>query len=365
MSSSLLVNLATLSVQPTGLTTYSKNLFPYLRSLDPTLLVSSVFMESAAQVIDQQQCYQIPAGMTSDQGSKGHLKRLTWIQTQLPKIYQQLAANLLFSPVPEAPLAANCRHIVTVHDLIPLRFPQRFSPLTSYHRYYVPRVLNQAEHIICNSQATAEDISQFHQISASKITPIPLAYDANHFRFLNLPTQNYFLYLGRLDPYKNVQRLIAAFAAMPDRADYELWLVGPRDQRYVPALEQQIQTLELTDRVKFLDYVAYDQLPTVINQAIALVFPSLWEGFGLPVLEAMACGTPVIASNLSSIPEVTGDAALLIDPADVSAISQAMMTLARDAGACAELRRAGLVRSTQFSWEYTGQATIDVLRNYL
>lgn len=365
MSSSLLINLATLSVQPTGLTTYSKNLFPYLGSLDPTLLISSVFMESAAQVIDQQQCYQIPAGMTSDQGSKGHLKRLTWTQTQLPKIYRQLEANLLFSPVPEAPLVPNCRYIVTVHDLIPLRFPQRLSPLTSYHRHYVPRVLNQAEHIICNSAATAHDIHQFHQIPASKITPIPLAYDVKNFRFLNLPTQNYFLYLGRLDPYKNVQRLIEAFAALPDRSDYELWLVGPNDRRYTPLLAQQIQTLELSDRVKFLDYVAYDQLPTVINQAIALVFPSLWEGFGLPVLEAMACGTPVIASNLSSIPEVTGDAALLIEPTDVRAISRAMMALARDAGACAQLRRSGLVRATQFSWEYTGQATIDLLRNYL
>jgi glycosyltransferase involved in cell wall biosynthesis len=322
-------------------------------------------MESATQVIEQQQCYQIPAGMTSDQGSQGHLKRLTWTQTQLPKIYRQLEANLLFSPVPEAPLTSDCRHIVTVHDLIPLRFPQRFSPLSSYHRHYVPRVLNQAQHIICNSQATAQDISQFHQIPASKVTPIPLAYDAENFRFLNLPTHNYFLYVGRFDPYKNVQRLIEAFAIMPDRSDYELWLVGPKDRRYLPALEQRIQALELGDRVKFLDYVPYAQLPTVINQAIALVFPSLWEGFGLPVLEAMACGTPVIASNLSSIPEVTGDAALLIDPTDVNAMSQAMTTLARDAGACAQLRRSGLIRATQFSWEYTGQATIDVLRDYL
>lgn len=365
MSSSLLVNLATLSVQPTGLTTYTKNLFPYLRSLDSTFLVSSGFMESAAQLVDPHQCYQIPAGMTSDQGSQGHLKRLTWTQTQLPKIYRQLQANLLFSPVPEAPLTSDCRHIVTVHDLIPLRFSQWFAPLSSYHRYYVPQVLNQAQHIICNSVATAQDISQFHQVPTSKITPIPLAYDANNFRFLNLPTQNYFLYVGRFDPYKNVQRLIEAFAAMPDRTEYELWLVGPHDRRYVPPLAQQIQALGLTDRVKFLDYVAYEQLPTVINHAIALVFPSLWEGFGLPVLEAMACGTPVIASNLSSIPEVTGDAALLIDPTDVAAMSQTMTTLAHDAGACAELRRAGLVRATQFSWEYTGQATIDVLRRYL
>ena len=99
-----------------------------------------------------------------------------------------------------------------VHDLIALRFPKRFSPLTLYARYYMPQVLRQAQHIICNSVSTAKDIVRFYQIPAHKITPILLAHDAANFRFLDLPTQNYFLYLGRIDPYKNVQRLLTAFA---------------------------------------------------------------------------------------------------------------------------------------------------------
>lgn len=309
--------------------------------------------------------YPIPGDMTPAQGSRGHLKRLVWTQWKLSRLYHQLQAKLLFSPVPEAPLHTPCRSIVMAHDLIALRFPKAFSPLTVYARYYVPQVLHQAEHIICNSMATAKDIANFYNISPRKITPIPLACDTQTFRFLNLPRQNYFLYLGRLDPYKNVQQLLAAFAAMPHNKDYELWIAGPEDQRFQPTLQMQAQALGIATQTRFLNYVPYEQLPIVINQAIALVFPSLWEGFGLPVLEAMACGTPVIASNLASIPEVTGDAALLINPYEVTEITHAMATLANDAQTQAQLSAAGRDRASQFSWQKTGAATADILRQFL
>jgi glycosyltransferase involved in cell wall biosynthesis len=353
----LLVNLAILSNKPTGLTTYALNLFPQLRSLNPTLLTAAELPAAA--------CHPIPAHMTSDEGSRGHVRRLAWTQFRLPQIYHALKANLLFSPVPEAPLFAGCRSVVMVHDLIPLRFPKASSPLTNYARFYVPHVLKQAQHIICNSQATAQDITHFYGIASPKITPIPLAYDAANFRDLDLPTRNYFLYLGRLDPYKNVQRLIAAFAQLPNLRDYELWIAGPADRRFTPSLTTQIQALQLTAQVKFLDYVPYAELPRLINQAIALVFPSLCEGFGLPALEAMACGTPVIASNLSALPEVVGDAAILIDPYSVSAIAAAMHTIATDSVLRTQLRLASLQRVSQFSWAKTGQATIEVLQNWL
>jgi glycosyltransferase involved in cell wall biosynthesis len=352
--SQLLVNLSLLSTQPTGLTTYAANLVPYLKPLNPTLLIATSIADFS--------CHPVPSGITSDQGSKGHVKRLGWTQFQLPKIYRSHNASLLFSPVPEAPLGTHCRFIVTVHDLIPLRFPKRFSPLTFYARYYIPEVLRQAEHIICNSIATAQDIHQFYQIPGSKVTPILLAHDTKNFRFLNLPTQNYFLYLGRIDPYKNVSRLLSAFAMTTDA---ELWLAGPLDHRYIPILNAQIDQLALGDRVRFLGYLTYEDVPKVLNQAIALVFPSLWEGFGLPVLEAMACGTPVIASNLSSLPEVTGDVALLVDPTDVGAIAEAMKTLITDQQLWQKLRIESLSRASQFSWAKTGEETIAVLQRFL
>lgn len=356
-SHQLIINLSIIFSQPTGISNYAKNIFPYLTSLNPTLLTSEKY--------PNYNCYSVPNNLTPADGTKGHLNRLIWTQFQLPKIYQKLKSQLLFSPIPEAPLYTNCRFIVMSHDMIPLRFPKRFSPLTPYHLYYVPQVLNQAQHIICNSHATAKDLVDFFHIPSNKITPIPLAYDSSHFQFLNLPTRNYFLYIGRQDPYKNLQRLITAFSALPNRNDYELWLAGPDDQRYSPLLEIQTQELGINHLVKFLNYVPYDELPIIINQAIALVFPTLWEGFGLPVLEAMACGTPVITSNISSLPEVAGDGAILINPYHIEEITAAMKMIINDSETRKQLSEKGLKRVNQFSWEKTGLATVEVLKQYL
>jgi len=363
LSHPLLVNLSFLITKPTGLTTYAANLFPHLQPLNPTLLISHHAPHPTP--LAPHKCYPVPPNLTPEQGTKGHLRRLLWTQLQLPRIYKELRSQLLFSPIPEAPLYTNCRYIITVHDLIPLRFPKPFSPLTPYHRYYIPQVLAQAQHILCNSTATAEDITHFFNIPASKITPILLAYDANNFRWLNLPKRNYFLYIGRHDPHKNLQRLIAAFAELPSCRDYELWLAGSADQRYTPRLKADVDQLGITNQVKFLEYVPYDQLPTLINQAIALVFPSLWEGFGLPVLEAMACGTPVVTSNLSSLPEVAGDAALLVNPYNRGEITAAMQAIATHSELRSRLSSLGISRASQFSWVKTGLATVEVLSHYL
>jgi glycosyltransferase involved in cell wall biosynthesis len=356
-SNQLIINLSILFSQPTGISNYAKNLFPYLKSLNPTLLTTENYPDF--------NCYPVPNNLTPADGTKGHLRRLLWTQFQLPEIYQNLKSQLLFSPIPEAPLYTNCRFVVTAFDMIPLRFSKRFSPLTTYHKYYTPEVFKQAEHIICISESTANDIIQFYQIPSHKITPILLAGDNSHFQFLNLPTRNYFLYVGRQDPYKNLQRLITAFSALPHRNDYELWLAGPYDKRYSPLLEIQTQELGISHLVKFLNYVSYDELPIIINQAIALVFPSLWEGFGLPVLEAMACGTPVITSNVSSLPEVAGDAAILINPYNPGEITAAMTTIINDSETRKQLSEKGLKRANQFSWEKTGLATVEVLKQYL
>ncbi|HYW18962.1 MAG TPA: glycosyltransferase family 1 protein [Nodularia sp. (in: cyanobacteria)] len=359
-SNQLIINLSILLPQATGISNYAKNICPYLKSLEPTLL--------KAQKASELNCYPVPNNLTPAQGTKGHLRRLLWTQFQLPQIYKNLKSRLLFSPLPEAPLNSNCRFVVMSHDLIPLRFPKRFSPLTPYHRYYIPQVLKQAQHIICNSQATAQDIIDFYQIPASKITPIPLAYDREHFRPIKEKkgdSQRYFLYLGRHDPYKNLHRLIAAFAALPNRGKYELWLAGPIDGRYTPALKGQVAELGITEQVKFLNYVSYPELPKIINGAIALVFPSLWEGFGFPVLEAMACGTPVITSNLSSLPEVAGEAAILINPYNIAEMTEAMRIIAEDMEVRSHLSTQGINRANQFSWEKTGLATAEVLSRYL
>lgn len=359
----LLINLSSVGAKHTGLVNYALNLIPHLQmggiiALSKTAAVSDCALLNSDFVLFDR----IPSNMSADRGTKGHLRRLLWNQFQLAKLQKDLRSRLLFSPIPEAPLFTNCRYVVTAHDLIPLRFPKRNSPLTYYSRYYVPQVLKQAQHILCNSTATAQDLTAFFGISARRITPIPLAYDANHFQFHNLPTRNYFLYIGRNDPHKNLRRLIAAFAALPDR-DVELWLAGAADPRLDPILRDQAKKLGAIDRLKILDYVPYADLPILLNQAIALVFPSLWEGFGLPVLEAMACGAPVITSNLSALPEVAGDAAILIDPYQTAEITSAMQRVL-DEKTRSDLRSAGLARVKQFSWAKTGQQTTEILQKY-
>lgn len=367
---SLLVNLSFLIAKPTGHTAYAVNLLPHLQTLNPTLLISPTKTGMVSNTgMTLPYAYQfVPANLTPEQGTKGHLRRLVWTQMQLPHIYQKLHSRLLFSPIPEAPLYTNRRYIVTVHDFIPLRFKRR-SLLTPYHRYYIPQVLNQAQHIICNSNATAVDIIDFCHIPASKITPIPLAYDADHFRMSAEPGEAvpkpYFVYIGRHDPHKNLSGIIAAFAAMSGCRDYELWLAGTPDGRYTPKLKAQIEYLGITQQVKFLDYVTYSQLPRLLKNAIALVFPSLWEGFGLPVLEAMACGTPVITSNISSLPEVAGDAAILVNPYNTEEITAAMQAISTDSKLRSHLSTLGLIRANQFSWQKTGLATVEILTRFL
>jgi len=354
---SLLINLAFLLPEPTGITTYAAQIYPRLQALDPTLLIP--------QAKPSYRYHLVPTHMTSAQGLLGHGRRLLWTQRQLPEIYRQLGSRLLFSPLPEAPLGTNCRFVVMVHDLIPLRFPSPLSPLTYYYRYYLPRILDQAEHILCNSMATARDLGRFFGIAAHKISPILLAYDREHFRPLGESTQPYFLYLGRLQPYKNLQRLITAFAALELGPEYELWISGHPDRRFLNRYQRQVRQLGLSNRVKFLGYVPYSQLPQLLNRAIVLVFPSLWEGFGLPVLEAMACGTPVITSDRGALPEVVGDAALTVNPYLISGLTQAMGRVATEPQLRSDLRRAGLARAKNFSWEQTAQATLEVLQSFV
>ncbi len=357
--SQLLLNFSVLMAKSTGISVYANNLLPAFQSLDPILFSVKPVLGFRAQ--------KIPAGLSPDFGYRGHLKRLCWVQQDLSRQYHQTNDGLIFSPLPEAPLYSGCRYVVTAHDVIPLRFPQYFPfHLVSYFRHYVGQVMTQAEHIICNSVATAQDISRFFKVPTSKITPILLAYDLQHFQHSSYPVSNYFLYLGRQDTYKNLARLIAAFGQIYKRqGEIELWLVGPKDSRYTPALMGQIQSLGISHRVRFLDYVAYERLPELLGGAIALALPSLWEGFGLPVLEAMACGTPVITANISALPEVAGDAALLVDPYSVSEIADAMHSVVIDTQLRQQLREAGIERARQFSWEKTGQQTVEVLKRFM
>lgn len=353
----LAINLSHISAEPTGLSNYATNITPHLQSLNPTLLSHSSKVFGGKQHL-------IPSGMGADYGAKGHIKRLAWTQYLLPRTYKKLDCSLLFSPIPEAPLFSKIRYVVTAHDLIPLRFAPKTSRLRLYFSHYVRLVLESAEHILCNSQATAAELTSFYGLRSSKMTVTLLAHSNQCLSPLGLPPKNYFLHIGRHDSHKNIVRLVESFAKVASRQDYELWLVGSQE-KYSSAIRQLASELAVSEKIKLMNYVPEDQLNEVINQAIALVFPSLWEGFGLPVLEAMTCGIPVITSNLSALPEVAGDAAILIDPYSVDEIADAMRVIATDTQLRQQLREAGLARSQQFTWEKTGYQTVEVLKQFM
>ncbi|MFQ3661823.1 MAG: glycosyltransferase family 1 protein, partial [Chloroflexaceae bacterium] len=173
----------------------------------------------------------------------------------------------------------------------------------------------------------------------------------------------YFLYIGTIQPRKNLTRLIEAFAhAGPD--DALLVIAGRRGWLSEPIV-RRVAELGLTNRVRFPGYVPDADLPALLSGALAFVFPSLYEGFGMPVLEAMACGAPVLTSTTSALPEVAGDAALLVDPCDTDAIAAALRRLAADAPLRASLRARGLVRAADFTWERCARKTLDVLMGCL
>ncbi|MGF1522354.1 MAG: glycosyltransferase family 4 protein [Leptolyngbyaceae cyanobacterium] len=358
MQHTLNVNLSFLASQPTGISNYALNIVPALRSLSPQLFTPFSVAPYSAEAH-----HFLSPQMSTDCGRRGHIHRLLWLQFGSQAAFPSAKTALTFTPLPEAPLWRNSRYITTAHDTIPLRFPAGSGLLNQYFKYYVPHVLRRAEHVICDSKTTAADIMDAYDIPLQRVTPIYLGYDKTAFRPLALPTQNYFLYVGLHSPHKNLIRLIQAFGQLQHR-ETELWIAGSGNARYTPQLEACVAEWGLGDRVRFLGYVPQADLPRLINQALAFVFPSLWEGFGLPILEAMACGTPVITSNCASMPEVAGEAALLINPYQVPELTQAMENICRDASLQKELCRQGLERVKQFSWAKTGAATAEILRAF-
>ncbi len=186
----------------------------------------------------------------------------------------------------------------------------------------------------------------------------------SHASRFSLP-RDYLLYLGSNKPHKNLVRLVEAWrivvASGVQAADVPLVIAGAWDARY-PEARQRVDTLGLADRVLFLGPVADADLPALYAGARAFVFPSLYEGFGLPVLEAMACGAPVICADGSSLPEVAGEAALLVDARDVEALATAIRRVLADADLAGELRRRGVQQAARFSWAQTAQRTLEVYR---
>ena len=348
-----LFNGSYLGSRPTGIGVVARDL---VNALDPALVP---LLDPLAG--GRPGSLPIPAKLSPEHGRRGHLARLLWTQNQLPRLLRASGAPLLLSPLPEAPLLRGVRSVVLAHDLLPLRYPQ-FSPLLAYHLAYVPLVLHRAVRVLCNSEATAREVHGRLGIPARCLVPIRLGFDPGRLRPLGLERQPFLLVLGRHDPHKNLGLLLRAFAAVRDPArELRLKLVGPHDDRYTPELQRLAAELGIGDRCDWIAWVSDEERLELLNRCRALVLVSLWEGFGLPALEAMACGAPVIAARAGALPEVVGDAALLVDPRSPAEIADAISRIDREPALAQGLSAAGPARANLFGWESAAREVMDLL----
>jgi glycosyltransferase involved in cell wall biosynthesis len=286
-------------------------------------------------------------------------------QLAVPMDLRREGIDLFHAPHYVLPPLTPCRSVVTIHDCIHLQFPQYLPNRLGYA--YARTALWIAAHrsarVLTVSEASKRDILKYFNIPAGKIDVIynaiderfgqePSAEDVSRVKERYQLNDPYVLYAGNIKPHKNLERLIEAFHLLRrEGADQvKLLIIGDEISKYA-TLRRAVHRYKLHQHVRFFGFVPDRTLAVLYRLAAVFVFPSLYEGFGLPPLEAMASGTPVITSNVSSLPEVVGDAALLIDPYDPIAIEQAMRRVLGDAALRADLRQRGLARVKEFSWD--------------
>ncbi|MCL5257103.1 MAG: glycosyltransferase family 4 protein [Chloroflexi bacterium] len=296
-----------------------------------------------------------------------------WTHVRLSAALVSQRPDIVFIPAHVLPAVCPARSVVTLHDLGYVHFPKAHTwPSRLYLQASTWFSARYASHVITISEASKRDIMRYCGVPAGKISVIYHGYDQSY-RPLEAPRaapvagkyaidSSYFIHVGTLQPRKNIPRLIRAFSAFKDQGwPHQLVLVGKKGWLY-DSIAAAVEASPHSGCIRLLGYVDNNDLPALVARASALVIPSLYEGFGLPALEAMACGTPVIASNTSSLPEITADAALPVDPLDEKAICDALCRVASDPDLREKLSSAGLARAARFSWERCARETLEVLK---
>jgi glycosyltransferase involved in cell wall biosynthesis len=295
------------------------------------------------------------------------LRRILWEQAVQP--FQLGEFDLLHSLAFASPLLLNRPSVVTVYDLSFIHYPAVLSPARRlYLRMFTALSCRRARRVIAISQSTADDLHTTLDILADKIDVAVPGYDTN--RFQPLPIQQvadfrqshglperFWLFVGTLEPRKNLPTLLDAYARLPADERLPLILAGGKGWDYGPVFKR-VERYGLGSSVHFPGFIDSGDLPLWYNCAEVLLMPSIFEGFGLPVLEAMACGTPVIVSDASSLPEVAGDAGLLIPPLDVDAWTDALHCAYDDAAWRESASQQSLIQAALFRWEQTATRTI-------
>ncbi|MBU0597363.1 glycosyltransferase family 4 protein [Patescibacteria group bacterium] len=280
--------------------------------------------------------------------------------------------DIFHSPVSSLPLTYPKKSLVTVHDLAIYKNPAWFPSQIFSTKLLVPQSLRKADKIIAVSQSTRKDLKDIFNVPAKKMkviyegtvvkkVPVKSRHLDGHKKFKIWP--NYIFFVGTLEPRKNVQNIIRAYKKLIDGKQgfqkYQLVLAGSKGYKNEQVFNE-IKTLKLAKQVKYIGYITHNQKMDLLRKATCFIFPSSYEGFGLPVVEAMALGTPVITSNVSSLPEVASQAALLVDPEKELDIAKALKRLLSNKALQESLKKKGLQRAKEFTWEKCAKETIKV-----
>lgn len=303
-------------------------------------------------------------------------KNILWHQIELPPLARRLGLQVLHVPSYRRLLWRHpCALVATIHDLAPFRVPKKYDWMRMlYGRVIVRQLAHRQDEIVAVSHATARDITRFFHVPPARLTVIHNGLDHERFTAEGRDAAGrsiadrhglhppFFLYVARLEhPGKNHARLIAAFNRFKTQSPspWQLVLIGS-DWHGAAVIHDLVRHSPFAQDIRCLGFIPDAELPTWYRAASVFVYPSLFEGFGLPPLEAMACGCPVLASSDGAVGEVCGDAALQANPHDVDALQEQLTRLAADAALRNQLRDAGLARARQFDWRHTAAKTLDV-----
>ena len=363
----LAVNASIVDSYVTGLGNYTIHLTKELSRLEDDVLVytSQPLMFPTQNL----RLRSIATSFGPAHGKGAHIRRLLWTQWLLPIRLWRDAAKALFCPIPEGPFVSPVPTVLVMHDLIPLRFSKDYPSQRLYFQWYVKPLVRRARKVIAVSEATKADLVKFFRIDPARIHVIPCGCDHEVFYAGINPEKvkrkyrlrSYCLYVGNLHPHKNLGRLIQAFHRVAEDGRRQLVIVGKKDPRFYPALQSLADQLGLGETVVFLDYVPPGDLPGLYAGAEVFVHPSLHEGFGLPLVEAMACGVPVIASRAGATETVVGKAGLIVDPTKPEEIADAIRTIFANKECRETLVSAGLDRAQYYSWRSTAQMVARVI----
>lgn len=309
----------------------------------------------------------------------GHLGKVRFEQQDFPRAAARIGADLAHIPYWGAPLVSPIPMVVTIHDLIPLLLPAyRGGPPARLYTALVAASARGASAVLTDSEHSRQDILKHLHLPAGRVSAIPLAcgegyrpepdnaLDEAVRKKYDLPPE-YILYLGGFDVRKNVEGLLK-FAAYVKASEVPLVLAGHLPEEITPRfadVPRLIQSMGVGDVVQLIGPVDEADKPSLYRMAKCFVFPSFYEGFGLPVLEAMACGTPVVAADTSSLAEIVGDAGFLIGPDDIERLAGAIVSILVDEDLARDLSRKGRRRAAQFSWDRTARETATIYRKVL